>query len=444
MKYKKIITNILSLFILTSIIFSNISFADSIDIISLNINNPPDKPCNISPDNGSINEPINVTLIVCCSDPDGDTMNISFYNTQGDILIGIHHNVSTGFPGIMEWANLDYNTTYQWYAIANDSELENKSDIWTFKTIQYTGDNRPPNNPVNPSPSSGMTGVVLNPVLSVVVSDPDGDLLDVGFYDASDDILIGVDNDVVSGGVANVTWSDLDLNMTYSWYVIVNDSEYEIISDEWNFTTSETPINSPPNQPINPLPSDGEAGVDIDLVLSVVVSDPDGDSLNVSFFNASDDSLIGVDNDVISGGVASVTWSDLDLNMTYSWYVIVNDSKDENLSDTWFFKTINIKLKIEISGGIGVNALISNIGDDDAINVEWDISIVSKGILGFIDESNEGNIDLIKAKDDIIAKKLLVFGFGFVDITVNADCDWATEVTETSNAILIGFFIILY
>jgi len=132
------------------------------------------------------------------------------------------------------------------------------------------------------------------------------------------------------------------------------------------------------------------------------------------------------------------------LNMTYSWYVIVNDSKDENLSDTWFFKTINIKLKIEISGGIGVNALISNIGDDDAINVEWDISIVSKGILGFIDESNEGNIDLIKAKDDIIAKKLLVFGFGFVDITVNADCDWATEVTETSNAILIGFFIILY
>ena len=442
MKYKKIITNILSLFILTSIIFSNISFADSIDIISLNINNPPDKPCNINPDNGSINEPINVTLIVCCSDPDGDTMNISFYNTQGDILIGIHNNVSTGFPGIMEWANLDYNTTYQWYAIANDSELENKSDIWTFKTIQYTGDNRPPNNLSNPSPSNGMTGVVLNPVLSVVVSDPDGDLLDVGFYDASDDSLISVDSGVISGGVASVTWSDLDLNMTYSWYVIVNDSEYEIISDEWNFTTSEIPINSPPDQPINPSPSDDETGVDTDPVLSVVVSDPDGDSLNISFYNASDNSLIDVDNNVVSGGVASVSWSDLSENTSYNWFVVVDDSENTTTSNTWNFKTINIKLKIDISGGIGVNAFISNIGDDDAIDVEWDISINS--FLGFIDESIDGNVAVIEEHDDIIAKKLLVFGFGFVDITVNADCIGATEVTETTKAILIGYFILLY
>ena len=307
---------------------------------NININEPPDKPCNINPINNSINVSINVILTVCCYDPNGDPMDIYFYNADNDSLIGINEGVSQGFHGKTEWSNLDYNTTYNWYAIANDSEFENKSDIWHFTTLK---------NPIG---------------------------------------------------------------------------------------------NNPPNQPSDPSPAHNEIGLSINPVLSVIVSDPDGDSLNVSFFNASDDSLIGIDNDVVSGGVASVTWSDLDLNMTYSWYVIVNDSKDENLSDTWFFKTINIKLKIEISGGIGVNAFISNIGDDDAIDVEWNISINS--FLGFIDESIDGNVAVIEEHDDIIAKKLLVFGFGFVDITVNADCDWATEVTETTNAILIGFFIILY
>ncbi|MCK5301159.1 MAG: hypothetical protein KAJ21_04580, partial [Thermoplasmatales archaeon] len=163
---------------------------------------------------------------------------------------------------------------------------------------------------------------------------------------------------------------------------------------------------------------------------------------DVGFYDASDDSLISVDSNVVSGGVASVSWSGLSENTSYSWFVVVDDSENTTTSNTWNFKTINIKLKIDISGGIGVNAFISNIGDDDAIDVEWDISINS--FLGFIDESIDGNVAVIEEHDDIIAKKLLVFGFGFVDITVNADCIGATEVTETTKAILIGYFILLY
>jgi hypothetical protein len=122
----------------------------------------------------------------------------------------------------------------------------------------------------------------------------------------------------------------------------------------------------------------------------------------------------------------------------------VNDSKNENYSDTFTFKTINIILTIDLEGGIGINALISNIGDDDAKNVEWDINIQSSSIFGLINEFNEGNIDIIASNDDIIAKKILIFGLGFIDIEVNAACDWATPVTETSKAILIGYFILLY
>ncbi len=444
MTFKKLIGNLSTLIILISLLFSNITYASTLEIVTLNTNNPPNKPCNISPDTGSINQPINITLYVCCSDPDGDIMNISFYNAVGDILIGVDNNVPTGFAAIMEWSNLDYNTTYYWYAVANDSEFENKSDVWHFTTILNPNANNPPNKPSNPSPSHNETGIDTDPVLSVVVSDPDNDLLNVSFYNASDNSIIGVDNNVISGALASVTWSDLDLNTTYSWYVVVNDSEYEIKSDEWNFTTTLTLINNPPDKPINPSPSDDETGVETDPVLSVVVSDPDNDLLNVSFYNASDNSIIGVDNNVASGTLASVTWSDLDLNTTYSWYVIVNDSNDENLSETWLFKTINIKLKIEILGGIGVNAKISNIGDDDAKNVKWNISVEGKIRLGFIDESNGGNIDIIQAKDDIIAKKLLLKGIGFVDVTVIAECDWAAKVEETANAILIGYFLFLY
>ena len=340
MKSKKNMMNILCLFTLLSIILSNVSLANSSNIYVLNVNTPPIKPCNINPNNGSINQPINITLIVCCSDPDNDTMNVSFYNAQGDTLIGIHYNVSSGFPGMMQWTNLNYNTTYEWYAIANDSEFENQSDTWNFKTIPYTGENRPPNIPSNPSPANGSVNVSLNPDLSVSVSDPDGDVLDVSFYDASDD------------------------------------------------------------------------------------------------------SLIAVDYNVASGSVASITWNGLSKNTSYYWYVIVDDSEDTIKSNTWNFKTINIKLKIDINGVIGVNAFISNIGDDDAYDVEWNMSI--QGPLRFIDESIGGNIDEIKENDDVIAKKLLVFGLGFVDITVSANCDYADEVEESEKAILIGYFIFIY
>ena len=51
--------------------------------------------------------------------------------------------------------------------------------------------------------------MTTNPTLSVDVSDPDGDSMNVSFYDASDDSLIGTDIGVVSGGTAIVSWGSL-------------------------------------------------------------------------------------------------------------------------------------------------------------------------------------------------------------------------------------------
>jgi hypothetical protein len=85
---------------------------------------------------------ISPTLRVEVSEPDGDTMNVSFYNASNDILIGTDHDVSNGNTASMKWVDLSYNIKYMWYAKANDSELETESDIWSFTIIEE--DNIPP------------------------------------------------------------------------------------------------------------------------------------------------------------------------------------------------------------------------------------------------------------------------------------------------------------
>jgi PKD repeat protein len=100
-------------------------------------------------------------------------------------------------------------------------------------------------------------------------------------------------------------------------------------------------LNRPPYAPYAPDPDDDAAGVSLNPTLSVGVSDPEGDNMNVSFFDASDDSLIGIDTDVESGGRASLQWAGLSYGTRYSWYAVANDSEYENRSETWSFTTMN-------------------------------------------------------------------------------------------------------
>jgi len=60
--------------------------------------------------------------------------------------------------------------------------------------------------------------------------------LEVTFYDASDDSVIGVHN-VASGERAGVTWEDLDYETSYEWYAEVSDGVLTETSPTWSFTT---------------------------------------------------------------------------------------------------------------------------------------------------------------------------------------------------------------
>ena len=94
-----------------------------------------------------------------------------------------------------------------------------------------------PYQPVLIQPLDGATGVSTSPILQVQVSDPNADPMNVSFYDASTDQLIGFMSNVSSGDVTSVIWSGLSSSHTYTWYVITTDGTYGTISETWQFTT---------------------------------------------------------------------------------------------------------------------------------------------------------------------------------------------------------------
>ena len=101
--------------------------------------------------------------------------------------------------------------------------------------------------------------------------------------------------------------------------------------------------NTPPNAPTLVAP-DNASTVTVDenyVELAVNYTDPNGDegaNGSISFYNASDSSLIGTVSNVDSGSTARLNWS-VDKGQTYSWYVVANDSSFTNTSDTWTFST---------------------------------------------------------------------------------------------------------
>ena len=103
----------------------------------------------------------------------------------------------------------------------------------------------------------------------------------------------------------------------------------------------DTSTTNPPNKPslINPTPSGITVTSEVSTTLTVQVSDPDGDTMDIEFYNADNDVLIGSEIGVLNGNSASVTWSGLNSGTTYNWYAVASDSIEETASDIWSFVT---------------------------------------------------------------------------------------------------------
>jgi len=185
--------------------------------------------------------------------------------------------------------------------------------------IYCFAENLPPNVPSNPSPSNGATGVDIHTDLSWDGGDPDG----------GDNVQYWIYFGPISpppptpwiftrpGSQTRITFdipADLNPATTYYWRILTSDGEKTVVGPIWKFTT----VNNPPNTPSDPNPSNGATGVSTNPTLSVYVEDPDGHSMDVTFYDGNGNK-IGTDYDVGSGSRASVTWSGLEYDTTYHW-----------------------------------------------------------------------------------------------------------------------------
>ncbi len=144
--------------------------------------------------------------------------------------------VSAGIATYTDLGRGEFDGTNWWYVIRAVDTATNEETNSNAVPEQLSGNN-PPNAPINPVPADLATGIGTSPALNVDVIDPDGDTMDVYFYDASDDSQIGFDNNVASGGTAAASWNGLAESTTYTWYAVADDGEFTTQSATWSFTT---------------------------------------------------------------------------------------------------------------------------------------------------------------------------------------------------------------
>jgi len=134
------------------------------------LNDPPYKPSNPNPPNGSTNVDINTILSWTGGDPDGDPVvyDVYFGTNPNPPQVSTHQTENTYNPG-----RLQYNTKYYWRIDAFDGySYTVTGDVWTFTTEIST--NNPPNKPSRPSgPTSGKVSVLYSYSSSTI--DPNGD-----------------------------------------------------------------------------------------------------------------------------------------------------------------------------------------------------------------------------------------------------------------------------
>jgi len=129
------------------------------------------------------------------------------------------------------------------------------------------------------------------------------------------------------------------------------------------------------------------------------------------------------------------------IDHVYSWSgsfsVSLKVTDRENAVDT-LVKTIEVLAASEdfnfsITGGLGISAIITNPGTEDARDVPWLIH-VEGGILGLVNKVAEGTIDIIPAGQSTSVKTGLFLGFGPILITVRAG---ASEKTVEEKQVII-------
>jgi len=186
--------------------------------------------------------------------------------------------------------------------------------------------NDPPYAPINPDPPNRSVGNTAPVTLYVDVYDETGYTVDVYFYNALNDALIGVDYNVpCDWSTASIVWNEPIEGEIYYWYTIAKDPQFENRSETWIFATG-------PNQPptiSNEYPANNSTQIDIQPLCHIDVFDIDGDDLTIYWYENSTGSWVLRRTEYNVSANSTVYWSFMDANQyltTYYWMVNVTDS----------------------------------------------------------------------------------------------------------------------
>lgn len=305
-------------------------------VLTSGVNNPPDSPSNMIPLDGATGINLNPTLQVTVSDPDNDPLRVTFYEAETDSIIGTVDTVESGKQASVTWSGRAPASTYQWYVVVSDSQLEAESNIWSFTTQSMA--NHAPGKPTLVSPQDKSTGVSRSPSLQVTVSDPDADLLTVTFYNADTNGIIGTVTDVESGSPAQVTWTGRSYSTTYKWYVISTDSQLSTPSDIWQFVTQAQPViptDKEPSAPQNLTATPGDKATDIYTILTWKVPSDTGSTVltNYKIYRGTEPGQL-VLHETVGSVLLAYTDTGLEANQTYYYRISAVNSIGEGVRST--------------------------------------------------------------------------------------------------------------
>jgi len=335
----------------------------------------PDKPQNISPENGEQNVSLTPTLIATSySHPDNipfasshwqiRKQNSTYQNPIYEIEAGPVTSIN------VPYGYLEFSTTYFWHVRYKDANgnWSNWSDETSFKTSP----NRPPARPQNEYPPNNSTDIPLTPTLiASKFSDPDGDILYIAQWrireDDETEYKWQTQNSLNS---LEIPLGVLEYNKKYWWQVRYSDpyGNWSDWSYETNFTTQQS-VSTPPNKPYNISPYNGQENVELNVVLIASgFSDPDGDSMGDSYWQIREEngSYLSPYWENPNGGAVTFINVDKQLqpNKKYYWRVKYMDINGtwSNWSDETYFITKTIQEEQPpSSGGGGGGCFIASV-----------------------------------------------------------------------------------
>jgi len=171
------------------------------------------------------------------------------------------------------------------------------------------------------------------------------------------------------------TLTGLSHNTVYWWNVTVTDGAGDTTNESYNFTTGVGGGTAPAGGAIVPTSASTSNSITFDT-LSVVVTDADGDPINVTFYWGND-TVIGYDDTTPSGGTASINpGCTLNYSTRYFWHAVLNDTCKTTRypagSAEFFFNTDEKNISVSKTMNVHTNNTIEvwiNMSNEGEVNL---------------------------------------------------------------------------